>query len=84
MLGKNLTRRAGSLCELCNGADDLRVIEIAPVSESPSEDAAILACAACRDVLTAKRLPKDTEYPAFPRRDRLGRALTCARRSHSV
>ena len=65
MLGKNLTRRAGSLCELCNGADDLRVIEIAPVSESPSEDAAILACAACRDVLTAKRLPKDTSTLRF-------------------
>ena len=42
-LGKNLSRRAGSRCELCAGDADLRVFEVPP-SEEPDEDAAILAC----------------------------------------
>lgn len=55
-LGKNLSRRAGSRCELCEGSDDLRVHEVPPVEEDPDEAAAILACAPCRDDMTAKRL----------------------------
>jgi hypothetical protein len=59
-LGKTLSRRGGSLCELCNGDQELRVIEIAPLSEVPSEDAAALACLRCRELLQAKRLPRDS------------------------
>ena len=59
-LGKNLSRRAGSVCELCKGDEDLRVTEVAPITEEPNEDAAILACHRCRELLNAKRLPKET------------------------
>jgi protein PhnA len=56
-LGKTLTRRARSRCELCGLDHGLAVVEIEPVDEVPHEDAAILACAACRDAL-AGRLPE--------------------------
>ena len=59
-LGKNLSRRAGSVCELCNGDEDLRVTEVAPITEEPSEDAAILACLRCRELLNTKHLPRET------------------------
>jgi protein PhnA len=59
-LGKDLSRRAGSVCELCGGGDDLRVLEVPPVDEEPDVDAAMLACARCRDVIEVKKLPADT------------------------
>lgn len=59
-LGKWLTRRAKSSCELC-AADqpDLRPIEILPVEEAPSLDAAILACARCRALIEGGKLPRE-------------------------
>lgn len=50
-LGKTLTRRARSHCELCGADSGLRVVEVEPVDEDPHEDAAILACERCRQVL---------------------------------
>lgn len=41
------------------------MIEVAPLSDKPSEDAAILACQRCREVLEAKRLPKETTELRF-------------------
>ena len=64
-LGKNLSRRAGSVCELCNGDQEPRVIEVAPLTDEPSEDAAILACSRCRELLDSKRLPKETQDLRF-------------------
>lgn len=55
-LGKTLSRRAHSRCELCEGDGDLRIIEVEPVEEDPAEDAAILACVLCRDDIDAKKL----------------------------
>ncbi|MFT7519627.1 MAG: protein PhnA [Kiritimatiellia bacterium] len=55
-LGKNLSRRARSRCELCGERHPLTVIEVDPVDEDPHEDAAMLACETCREALSAKRL----------------------------
>lgn len=58
-LGKTLTRRAGARCELCAGDLDCRVVEVAPTGEEPAEDAALLACGRCRDLIDGKKLPPD-------------------------
>ena len=55
-LGKGLSRRARSRCELCEGDQDPRVIEVPPTEDEPSEDAALLACALCRDDIDGKKL----------------------------
>lgn len=47
--GKDLARRAGKKCELCDGEGDLRPYDTAPASE-PSLDTLLLACARCRDL----------------------------------
>ena len=64
-LGKDLSRRAGSVCELCGGGDDLRVLEVPPVEEDPDLDAVILACARCRDVVETPKLPRETSDLRF-------------------
>jgi protein PhnA len=64
-LGKNLSRRAGSVCELCNGDRELRVFEVAPLGEDPCEEAAILACVRCRELSESKRLPSDASELRF-------------------
>jgi protein PhnA len=58
-LGKDLSRRAGSGCELCEEGFDHRPIEVQPTLADPALDRAILACARCRDTMTAKRLPRE-------------------------
>ena len=55
-LGRNLSRRSRSLCELCGNGGTLRVIEVEPVDEIPHEDAAILICEECQEHLQAKHL----------------------------
>lgn len=55
-LGKTISRRARSRCELCDGDADLRVFEVPPVEEEPSDEAAVLACVLCRDDIEAKKL----------------------------
>jgi len=57
-LGKNLSRRAGSRCELCEATEGLQVIEILS-AEEPDEDAAILACERCRTALSKGPNPTD-------------------------
>ena len=64
-LGKTLTRRAGSVCELCADSLDLRPVEVAPEPEEPEADHAALLCARCRDLITAKKLPRDTDDLRF-------------------
>ena len=64
-LGKVLSRRAGSRCELCEGDLDLRVVEIPPVDEEPSADAAILACGSCRERRDDKRPAREAEALRF-------------------
>jgi len=58
-LGRNLSRRSGSQCELCGAGGPLQVAEVQPVDEQPHEDAAMLACQRCRDLFSAKRLDAD-------------------------
>lgn len=53
-LGRTLTRRANSSCELCGQRETLRVIEVPPFPEHPNEEAAILACECCRLQFEAK------------------------------
>ena len=55
-LGKSISRRASSRCELCDGNQDLRVHEVPPAEDIPHEDAAILACELCRHDMDGKRL----------------------------
>ena len=50
-LGKTLTRRARSKCELCSTDAPLKVIEVEPLDEDPHDDAAILACERCRTAI---------------------------------
>jgi hypothetical protein len=64
-LGKVLSRRAGSACELCGESLDLRPIEVPPTAEEPSAEAAMLACARCRELVEAKRLPRETQDLRF-------------------
>lgn len=50
--GKDLARRAGSRCELCDaGGVKLCVFEVVPVADEPDFDRCILICDTCRDQL---------------------------------
>jgi len=59
-LGKVLSRRSGSACELCGAGAGCQPMEVTPLPEEPTDDMALLACERCRDALTARRLPGDT------------------------
>lgn len=48
-LGKGLSRRARSHCELCDASGTLRVVEVEGGPEEPSEDWALLLCDRCRE-----------------------------------
>ncbi len=48
VLGKDITRRARSVCELCGGRDAPRLFELAPFPPEPTPDRTLLACARCR------------------------------------
>ena len=54
-LGKNLSRRARSRCELCESSEKLKVVEVAgsPLEE-PDEDWAILVCAGCESLMDGR------------------------------
>lgn len=64
-LGKELTRRARSRCELCEASSGLQVVEVPPVEEDPSVDAAILACPRCRELVEGGKLPRETDALRF-------------------
>ncbi len=57
-LGRVLTRRARSQCELCEGSGDLRPAEVPPIDEEPDPDAAALLCGRCRELVQGGRLPR--------------------------
>jgi len=46
-LGRDLSRRARSKCEVCGEGGRLTVLEVPPVEEDPSTDRAVLACDRC-------------------------------------
>ena len=56
-LGRPLSRRARSRCELCEDTGALKVVEVPPTWEEPDPEAAIMACERCRDLLETRRLP---------------------------
>lgn len=64
-LGKVLSRRAGSRCELCSGDQDLRVIEVPPVDEDPHVEAALLSCGPCLERHGAKHPARDADALRF-------------------
>ena len=53
-LGKELSRRARSRCELCGQAGSLGVVEPAPAPLDPQEDRALLLCGRCAGLLELK------------------------------
>ena len=53
-LGRVLSRRAGSACELCGHGEGLRPVEVEGGEEEPDPEWAILACERCRDALGPK------------------------------
>ena len=64
-LGRTLSRRARSACELCEGTDGTQPMEVEPVFESPDVQRAVLACARCRALPTAKRLSDEAASLRF-------------------
>lgn len=46
-LGRTLSRRARSACELCGDGGELTVVEVAPAPEEPDADAAVMLCPRC-------------------------------------
>lgn len=51
-LGKNLSRRARSKCELCESSARLKVVEVdGNPHEEPDEDWAVLVCSACEALM---------------------------------
>ena len=52
--GKDLARRAGRKCELCEESDDLRPYETEP-DEDPALDTLVLLCSRCREVLGGRK-----------------------------
>ncbi len=53
-LGRNLSRRARSRCELCGDREGLRPVEVDGGPEDPIEDWALLACPRCRSAMEGK------------------------------
>ncbi len=46
-LGRELSRRASSRCELCQASGSLTVVEVPPVPKEPSVDSALMVCGRC-------------------------------------
>ncbi len=58
--GKDLTRRSGSKCELCDTAGkSLEIFEVPPVPEEPDYDKCIFICELCSEQLAN---PKSFDY----------------------
>ena len=53
-LGKNLSRRARSQCELCEDRAPLKVVEVDGNPDEPNEDWAVMICEPCEDALGGK------------------------------
>jgi protein PhnA len=65
MLGRALSRRARSCCELCGDKDELRPVEVSPLPEEPNADHALLACGRCRLALSGGRGTPDPQSLRF-------------------
>ena len=50
-LGKELSRRAKSSCELCQQRRSLQVVELVPLGEEPEIDWALLLCEECQPLV---------------------------------
>ena len=59
MFGKDLARRAGRRCELCEESDDLRIYDADPEAE-PDMDTLALLCGRCREVLEGRKADPST------------------------
>ena len=64
-LGKDLSRRARSGCELCGQSDGCKPHLVPPTGEELDLDSAILACPRCREALDSKRLPGNSDDYRF-------------------
>ena len=64
LLGKELTRRAKSQCELCSvSGEKLSIVEISPVPVIPSVDHCIFICSTCQNELNLPAKQKlDTHH----------------------
>jgi protein PhnA len=61
-LGKDLSRRARSRCELCGEGGSLSVVEPGPAPDAPDADRALLLCGRCAALCAApahRPLPSD-------------------------
>ena len=57
-LGKDLTRRSHSHCELCGkGGTRLEAVEVAPLPPEPDLEQALFICEQCREAMDPKNLP---------------------------
>ena len=50
-LGRDLSRRARSCCEICRDAGTLRIAEVESLYDVPDLERAILVCDRCRDLM---------------------------------
>ena len=65
-LGRQISKRARSCCELCGDNTSLQVVEVAPVGDEPSMDRAVMVCERCAVVLGgAKRGQPDASTLRF-------------------
>jgi protein PhnA len=64
-MGKELSRRAKSKCELCATKSSLKVIELLPLTEEPELNWAILVCSECQPLLREKLSITDTTQLQF-------------------
>jgi len=55
-LGRTLSRRARNRCELCDTSTALKVVEVEPTEEEPTEERAVLICASCETALAGKKV----------------------------
>ena len=61
-LGKDLSRRARSKCELCNQPGTLKPVELTPLPPEPSIDWAALLCPKCTQLIEAKKIDVSADY----------------------
>lgn len=60
LLGKNLTRRAGGTCELCEGTEGkVAAFEVPPLPEEPEIERCALLCEPCRRAADGGALDSD-------------------------
>ncbi len=65
LLGKPLSRRARSRCELCQQSTSLKIFEVPPLPAEPSEDYAVLLCDRCIQLATTSKNPPPEQEVHF-------------------